>query len=153
MHVQAARSGVPLTVKRTGKPPDLAKKARALGYKLAGEIRKIVVARVAAGLDIHDRPFAPYVPSYAEDNPGPVDLNRNAVAQPRKGKRPGKANALMARLVITVTNRGDDVVITLKADAAHAAVGSYLHKGTPTMSPRPWLGLSPRDLIVLRGRR
>ncbi len=139
-----------LTVKRTGTPPDLTKKARALGYKIAGEIRKLVVARVAAGLDIHDRPFAPYAPSYAEDNPGPVDLNRGAVAQPRAGKRPGKANALMARLVTTVTASGDTVTIIIKPDTAHADVGTYLHKGTPHMPPRPWLGLSGKDLLALR---
>jgi hypothetical protein len=139
----------------------------------------LIIDRVDAGLDISDKPFAPYSPNYRaalalanEDQK--VDLRLSG----------GLINSVKVRRIVrksdgvVVVHIGPDagtsprvplappwVVNDPQARAAwaknpprrrgkrgppHNAVGAYLHQGTPTMKARPWLGLSPRDLADLR---
>ena len=139
----------------------------------------LIIDRVDAGLDIKDKPFAPYSPSYRAalalaNEDGKVDLRLTG----------GLINSVKVRRIVrkssgaVVVHIGPDsgtsprvplappwVVNNPEARAAwarnppqrrgkrgppHNAVGAYLHKGTPTMKPRPWLGLSPSDLRDLR---
>jgi hypothetical protein len=116
--------------------PTLAGVARALAAEMPGLLR----ARVARGLDIFDRAFASYDPDYARLTDPGVDLD---------GGQPG---GLLSTLVVRVRIEQGRAIITIAPDAAHMAVGTYLHRGTPKMNARPWLGLSPRDLVVLRQR-
>lgn len=127
-----------VTVKRTGPPPkiDIAAAARAA----AAAIPQIIRERVARGRDIFDRPFASYDPEYARLVGGRVDLGA------------GDPGGLLATLVVRVDITAERAVVVVAPDAKHAVVGSYLHRGTTTMKPRPWLGLSPADLVVLRKR-
>lgn len=107
--------------------------------KLAAALPAIIRARVADGRDIRDKPFAPYTTTYAREQPTRrVDLDA------------AKAGGLMSTLVVKVQRTRDGAVIVVSPDAAHMAAGAALHRGTPTMHPRPRLGLSPRDLVVLR---
>lgn len=130
-----------VTVKRTGKAPDLAAIVGADAARRAAAIPALIRARVKAGRDIFDRPFAPYDREYAAENRGAVDLDA------------GGPGGLLATLVVRVVRRGADVVITVAPDTVHARVGAFLHNGTPQMKPRPWLGLSPKDLVVLNRAR
>jgi hypothetical protein len=129
-----------VTRRVTGERPriDVDADAAAIAARLPAVIRE----RVAAGLDIFDRPFAPYDRDYAVVAGARVDLD---------GGAPG---GLLSTLRVTVRRTADGVVvITVAPDAAHMKVGTFLHNGTPTMKPRPWLGLSPRDLVVLERMR
>ncbi len=128
-----------LTVRRTGTPAKI--DVAAFARRVAAEIPAIIRARVARGVDVFDRPFAPYDRDYAkQEGSTKVDLDA------------GGPGGLLSTLVVTVRLTADGAVVTVAPDAAHAKVGSFLHRGTPTMKPRPWLGLSPRDLVVLRQR-
>lgn len=127
-----------ITVRRSGPPPkiDVAAAARAA----AAVIPKIIRERIARGRDIFDRPFASYDTEYARLVGGRVDLGA------------GDPGGLLATLVVRIDITADRAVVVVAPDAKHAAVGSYLHNGTPKMKARPWLGLSPADLVVLRKR-
>lgn len=151
----------------------------AIAKRIAAFAPGLIIERVDAGLDIKDKPFAPYSPNYqaalalAHEDPK-VDLRLTG----------GLINSLKVRRIVrkgdgaVVVHIGPDsgtsprvplappwVVNDPAARAAwaknpprrrgkrgppHNAVGAYLHKGTPTMRPRPWLGLSPSDLRDLR---
>lgn len=139
----------------------------------------LIIDRVDAGLDIKDKPFAPYSANYRAalalaNEDGKVDLRLTG----------GLVNSVKVRRIVrkssgaVVVHIGPDsgasprvplappwVVNNPEASAAwarnppqrrgkrgppHNAVGAYLHKGTPTMRARPWLGLSPSDLRDLR---
>ena len=113
---------------------DTADMARRLAALLPGVIR----ARVAEGRDTLDRPFARYTRKYAREEPGRVDLDA------------GQTGGLLSTLRVVVQRTRDGFVIIVSPDAAHMRAGAALHLGTPTMHPRPWLGLSPRDMVVLR---
>lgn len=151
----------------------------AIAKGIAAFLPGLIIDRVDAGLDIHDKAFAPYSPSYraalqmaGEDTK--VDLRLTG----------GLINSVKVRRIV---RKSDGVVVVhvgpdsgtsprvplappwVSGDAdaraawmahppkrsgrrgpQHNAVGAYLHKGTATMRPRPWLGLSPRDLADLR---
>ena len=128
-----------ITSRRTGDAQaELLKRLRVLARAAAAEIPRIIRARVSRGLDIHDVPFAGYDVDYAKRNGGAVDL------------ADGASGGLLATLQVTVRDTPNGAVVVVVPDAAHARVGSYLHNGTPKMKARPWLGLSPRDLVELR---
>lgn len=151
----------------------------AIAKRVAAFAPGLIIDRVDAGLDIKDKPFAPYSPNYQaalalanEDTK--VDLRLTG----------GLINSVKVRRIVrkstgvVVVHVGPDagtsprvplappwVVRDTEARAAwmknpprrtgkrgppHNAVGAYLHQGTPTMRARPWLGLSPRDVADLR---
>lgn len=130
---------MPLTRTVKGEKPDIAKMVRAEAQRVASKAAKVIAARAAKGLDINDRPFAPYDAEYRRSEGGHgVDLGGLV------------SGGLLATLVVTVVFRGVDAVITVKPAPQHMKVGALLHTGTPNMRARPWLGFSPRDLVVLR---
>jgi hypothetical protein len=150
-----------------------------LAKGIAAFVPGLIIDRVDAGLDIRDKPFAPYAPTYRAalqmaDEDQKVDLRLTG----------GLINSVKVRRIqrksdgVVIVHIGPDagtsprvplappwVVNDPEARAAwmasppkrtgkrgpqHNHVGAYLHKGTPTMKPRPWLGLSPTDLRDLR---
>ena len=150
-----------------------------IAKRIAAFAPGLIIDRVDAGLDIKDKPFAPYSANYRAalalaNEDGKVDLRLTG----------GLVNRVKVRRIVrkssgaVVVHIGPDsgtsprvplappwVVNDPDARAAwarnppqrrgkrgppHNAVGAYLHKGTPTMKPRPWLGLSPSDLRDLR---
>jgi hypothetical protein len=150
-----------------------------IAKRIAAFAPGLIIDRVDAGLDIKDKPFAPYSPNYRAalalaNEDGKVDLRLTG----------GLINSVKVRRIVrkssgaVVVHIGPDsgtsprvplappwVVNDPTARAAwakdppqrrgkrgppHNAVGAYLHKGTPTMKARPWLGLSPADLKDLR---
>lgn len=128
-----------LTTKRTGSKPDMSALSLAQAKRTASVIAGIIRARVARGIDVADKLFARYDRDYAKKEGQRVDLDA------------GNPGGLLSTLVVTVRampNGGAIVIVT--PDAAHMAVGGYIQRGTPHMVARRWLGLSPKDLIVLR---
>ena len=150
-----------------------------IAKRIAAFAPGLIIDRVDAGLDIKDKPFAPYSANYRAalalaNEDGKVDLRLTG----------GLINSVKVRRIVrkssgaVVVHIGPDsgtsprvplappwVVNDPDARAAwarnppqrrgkrgppHNAVGAYLHKGTPTMKARPWLGLSPSDLRDLR---
>lgn len=150
-----------------------------MAKRIAAFVPGLILERVDAGLDIRDKPFAPYSPNYRAalalaNEDGKVDLRLSG----------GLLNSVKVRRIVrkadgvVVVHIGPDagtsprvplappwVVNDPQARAAwarnpprrdgkrgppHNAVGAYLQRGTPTMRPRPWLGLSPSDLKDLR---
>lgn len=126
-----------VTVKRTGKKAKI-DTAPPMMRALANKCLEIIKARCAQGLDITDRPFARYDEDYAKIVGGNVDLTvkKNAV--------------LFKTLKATVRMVPGGAVITIAPASGLAVLGTLLQRGTPSMPARPWLGMSPRDLVVLR---
>lgn len=127
-----------ITVRRVGPPLELGLERRARAA--AAAIPDIIRARVTRGLDIRDRPFAAYDAEYARVVGGRVDLDA------------GAAGGLLSTLRVTLRTVGDVVAVSVMPDPPHMQVGVYLHRGTKHMPARPWLGLSPRDVLALRAR-
>lgn len=138
----------------------------AIARVLIARVPGLVLERCHAGLDIDDKPFAPYSASYREaltemGEATDVDLRLTG--------------GLLNSVKHTSTERvsPDVVVLTFAPDTgtspqvrppsrgkprakrtgkrgpAHNLVGYWLQHGTPRMRSRPWLGLSPSDLKKL----
>lgn len=152
-----------ITVKHTGKKTII--DLDAIAKVCAARVPGLILDRVNRGLDINDKPFAPYSSGYRRTlgkmgEAADVDLRMTG----------GLLNSV--RLVKTEKGRG---IITLhfapdagaspqvkapqkgkpraqrtgRRSAAHNVIGYWLQKGTPRMRPRPWLGLSPKDRRTL----
>lgn len=150
-----------------------------IAKRIAAFAPGLIIDRVDAGLDIKDRPFAAYSANYQaallmahedtkvdlrltgglinsvkvrrivrkSDGVVVVHIGPDAGTSPRVPLAPpwvvGDAEARAAWMKDPPRRNG-------KRGPPHNAVGAYLHKGTPTMKARPWLGLSPRDVVDLR---
>lgn len=154
---------------------DVAKIARAI----AGFAPGLIIDRVDAGTDIKDKPFAPYSSTYRtalqmanEDQKVDLRLTGGLINSVKVRRIVRKSDG------VVVVHIGPDAGTSPRVPLAppwvvndpeararwmqnpprrsgkrgpqHNHVGAYLHKGTPTMKPRPWLGLSPSDLRDLR---
>lgn len=139
----------------------------------------LIIDRVDAGLDIHDKPFAAYSPNYraalalaGEDQKVDLRLTGGLINSVKVRRIVRKSDGVV--VVHVGPDAGTSPRVPLappwvvndpearaawmknpprrdgKRGPAHNAVGAYLHQGTPTMKARPWLGLSPRDLADLR---
>jgi len=86
-------------------------------------------------MDVFDRPFAPY-----------------AVPGPQAGQRVDLSGdgSMLASLEVIVRPTSEGLAVTVRPSAQHLRQATYLHRGTPHMPARPWLGLSPRDLLALQ---
>lgn len=134
----------------------------AIAKAVAARVPGLVARRVDAGLDIFDRPFAPYRGSYMH---ALTKGGESTVVDLRL------TGGMLASVKVREVRRdGDDVVIVIAPDAGtspavsladgkakrtgrrgppHNVVGYWIHHGTPTMPARPWLGLSPSDMSKL----
>lgn len=139
----------------------------AIAKVCAARIPGLVLDRVARGLDVDDKPFAPYSASYREtlgkmgESPSAVDLRLtggllNSVRLTRTEKGKDWVTLVFAPDAgaspqVRAPSRGKPrAKRTGRRSAAHNVVGHWLHHGTPRMRPRPWLGLSPKDRQKLR---
>jgi hypothetical protein len=137
----------------------------AIARLCAARVPGLVLDRVNKGLDINDKPFAPYSASYREQlaemgEGADVDLRQtggllNSVRHVKtdKGKdvitlhfAPDAGSSAQVKAPRTGKARAKR---TGKRSPAHNVVGYWLHHGTPRMRPRPWLGLSPKDRQAL----
>ncbi len=125
-----------VTRRVTGKKPKIDTAPPAL-RALANRMLEIIKARCAQGLDIYDKPFASYDPEYARVVGSKVDLTvkKNAV--------------LFKTLKATVQVSGPVATITIRPASGLAELAALLQLGAGHLPARPFLGLSPRDLVVL----
>jgi len=122
-----------------------------------------ILRRTAGGTDMHDRPFKGYSAGYlkalgegGEDSR--VDLRLtggllNSVKVVRVERRGNTTTIVIAPDTGTspaVTLGDGKAKRTAKRGPPHNVVGAYIHRGTPRMPARPWLGLSPKDRAAMR---
>jgi hypothetical protein len=160
-------------INRPGAVLDLA----ALARLLVTDARSRIVRRTSAGVDMHDKAFASYSQSYRE---GKMALGRNSTpdltltggmlkaTQVRELRvvngswfmsvAPGPGASQRLRVPPPWISSDPKALarwlsgprFSTAPSTAHNRVGAWLHFGTPKMKPRPWLGLSPKDLQAIR---
>lgn len=137
----------------------------AIAKVCAARVPGLILDRVNRGLDINDKPFAPYSPGYRQTlgemgEAADVDLRMtggllNSVRLVKAEKGKGTItmhfapDAGSSPQVKAPTKGKPRAQRTGRRSAAHNVIGYWLQKGTPRMRPRPWLGLSPKDRRTL----
>jgi hypothetical protein len=149
----------------------------ALARLLATDARSRIVRRTSSGIDMHDQPFKRYSASYEA---GKQALGRNSMpdltltggmlkaTQVRELRASGSGWRMSVAPGPGVSQRLRVPPPWISSDpkalarwlsgprfstgpgTAHNRVGAWLHYGTPQMRPRPWLGLSPKDLQAIK---
>ena len=149
-----------IVVTRSGDPPrvPLARIAKLVATLAPGLIRE----RTGKGLDVRDKGFVQYSKDYEDAK---VAAGRNA------GVNLTVTNGLLgsvAAVSVVVTEQGFTIVIapgagtsaavqfvdgkakrTGKRSPTHSVLGAIHHYGRGRMPARPWLALSPKDMLSL----
>jgi hypothetical protein len=150
-----------VTITRRGRPPRF--DANRIATIIKGVVPGMILERTNRGVDINGQQFAAYSRRYRNrlrrmgEDPK-VDLRLSG----------GLLNSVKAR---GATLRADSVEVTIAPDTGtspvwapkaggksrrtgkqsppHNVVGYWLHYGTKTIKPRPWMGLTPQQYAEL----
>lgn len=58
--------------------------------------------------------------------------------------------SMLATLEVVVQPTTTGLSVIVRPSSTHMRQATYLHRGTPHMPARPWLGMSPRDWLALQ---
>lgn len=132
-----------------------------IAKQLAPAILGAVLARVDAGVDTKDQPFAQYSTAYLErlakmGEDGKVDLRvTGGLMNSLKHLRTEIVGAVITMYFGPDTGTSAAVAPpptgkkrakrTGERGPPHNVVGLWIHEGTTRMPPRPWLGMSPAN--------